>query len=49
MRSKPRRICPPKNRSTSALVFETTDVLKRVKKHVDLFAPVLALKQKLPR
>lgn len=30
------------------LVFETKDVLKRVKKHGDLFAPVLTLKQKLP-
>jgi bifunctional non-homologous end joining protein LigD len=28
--------------------FEATDVLKRVKKHGDLFAPVLELKQKLP-
>jgi len=38
-----------KKKSASALVFETTDVLKRVKKHGDLFAPVLTLKQKLPR
>lgn len=30
------------------LVFETQDVLKRLKKHGDLFAPVLTLKQKLP-
>ncbi|MES2597904.1 MAG: non-homologous end-joining DNA ligase [Verrucomicrobiota bacterium] len=30
------------------LVFETADVLKRVKKLGDLFAPVLTLKQKLP-
>lgn len=32
----------------SALVFETGDVLKRVAKMGDLFAPVLSLKQKLP-
>lgn len=31
-----------------ALVFEADDVLKRVKKWGDLFAPVLTLKQKLP-
>jgi bifunctional non-homologous end joining protein LigD len=30
------------------LVFETTDVLKRVAKTGDLYAPVLSLKQKLP-
>jgi len=30
------------------LSFETKDVIKRVEKHGDLFAPVLALKQKLP-
>jgi bifunctional non-homologous end joining protein LigD len=30
------------------LVFESEDVLKRVKKLGDLFAPVLSLKQKLP-
>lgn len=30
------------------LHFETADVLKRVKKNGDLFAPVLRLKQKLP-
>jgi bifunctional non-homologous end joining protein LigD len=30
------------------LVFETTDVLRRVEEHGDLFAPVLELKQKLP-
>ncbi len=29
--------------------FEAADVLKRVKKHGDLFAPVLELKQKLPK
>ena len=32
----------------SSLVFEATTVLERVKKHGDLFAPVLKLKQKLP-
>jgi bifunctional non-homologous end joining protein LigD len=31
-----------------ALVFEAGDVLKRVEKHGDLFAPVLELKQELP-
>ncbi len=30
------------------LSFETTDVIQRVAKHGDLFAPVLSLKQKLP-
>jgi bifunctional non-homologous end joining protein LigD len=30
------------------LSFEVPEVLKRVKKHGDLFAPVLTLKQKLP-
>jgi bifunctional non-homologous end joining protein LigD len=30
------------------LVFETSDVLRRVEEHGDLFAPVLELKQKLP-
>lgn len=30
------------------LVFETADVLERVERHGDLFAPVLELKQKLP-
>jgi bifunctional non-homologous end joining protein LigD len=37
-----------KKKQASRLTFETTDVLKRVEKHGDLFAPVLALKQKLP-
>ncbi|HEX6205985.1 MAG TPA: non-homologous end-joining DNA ligase [Solirubrobacterales bacterium] len=32
----------------SQLVFEASDVLKRIEKHGDLFAPVLELKQKLP-
>jgi bifunctional non-homologous end joining protein LigD len=36
-------------RDPSALVFEARDVLARVKKRGDLFAPVLTLKQKLPR
>ena len=31
-----------------SLVFEAGEVLKRVEKHGDLFAPVLELKQKLP-
>jgi bifunctional non-homologous end joining protein LigD len=31
-----------------SLVFEASDVLERVEKHGDLFAPVLELKQKLP-
>lgn len=31
-----------------SLVFEAADVLARVEKHGDLFAPVLELKQKLP-
>jgi bifunctional non-homologous end joining protein LigD len=30
------------------LVFETSDVLKRVEKHGDLFAPVLEIEQRLP-
>ena len=32
----------------SHLVFETDDVLKRLEKHGDLFAPVLELEQELP-
>jgi bifunctional non-homologous end joining protein LigD len=32
----------------TGLVFETSDVLKRIEEHGDLFAPVLELKQKLP-
>jgi bifunctional non-homologous end joining protein LigD len=32
----------------SHLVFETDDVLARIEKHGDLFAPVLELKQELP-
>jgi bifunctional non-homologous end joining protein LigD len=37
-----------KKRNSKSIVFETDDVLKRVKKMGDLFAPVLTLKQKLP-
>jgi len=37
-----------KKKNAKLLTFETTDVLKRVKKHGDLFARVLTLKQKLP-
>ncbi len=37
-----------KKKDAARLKFETADVLKRVKKQGDLFAPVLALKQKLP-
>ncbi|HEX5525855.1 MAG TPA: non-homologous end-joining DNA ligase [Solirubrobacterales bacterium] len=33
----------------SSLVFETTDVLDRIDKHGDLFAPVLELEQGLPQ
>ena len=32
----------------NSLVFETSDVLKRIDEHGDLFAPVLELKQQLP-
>jgi bifunctional non-homologous end joining protein LigD len=34
--------------SKKVLVFEAADVLKRVKKWGDLFAPALTIKQKLP-
>jgi bifunctional non-homologous end joining protein LigD len=37
-----------KKKQAGPLTFETTDVLKRVEKLGDLFAPVLTLKQKLP-
>jgi len=37
-----------KSGDASKLVFETDDVLKRIEKQGDLFAPVLELKQKLP-
>jgi bifunctional non-homologous end joining protein LigD len=33
----------------SSLVFETGDVLERIEKHGDLFAPVLELEQELPQ
>jgi bifunctional non-homologous end joining protein LigD len=33
----------------SRVVFETKDVLERIEKHGDLFAPVLELEQKLPQ
>jgi bifunctional non-homologous end joining protein LigD len=33
----------------SALVFETKDVLRRIEKHGDLFAPVLEVEQELPK
>ncbi|HVD39110.1 MAG TPA: DNA primase small subunit domain-containing protein, partial [Solirubrobacterales bacterium] len=33
----------------SSLVFEAGDVLERIEKHGDLFAPVLELEQKLPK
>jgi bifunctional non-homologous end joining protein LigD len=38
-----------KKGDAGSLAFETGDVLKRIEKHGDLFAPVLELKQKLPR
>jgi bifunctional non-homologous end joining protein LigD len=37
-----------KRKNAKLLTFEVGDVLKRVKKYGDLFAPVLKLKQKLP-
>jgi bifunctional non-homologous end joining protein LigD len=37
-----------KKKKAGHLTFETEDVLARVEKHGDLFAPVLTLKQKLP-
>jgi len=37
-----------KKKKGDGLVFESADVLKRVKKLGDLFGPVLTLKQKLP-
>jgi bifunctional non-homologous end joining protein LigD len=36
------------NEDADSLVFEAKDVLKRIEKHGDLFAPVLELRQKLP-
>jgi bifunctional non-homologous end joining protein LigD len=38
-----------KRKDADLLVFEASDVLKRVEKMGDLFAPVLTLKQKLPK
>src|SRR5580704_4729601 len=38
-----------KNKDADFLVFEAAEVLKRVEKMGDLFAPVLKLKQKLPK
>jgi bifunctional non-homologous end joining protein LigD len=37
-----------KKKNPKLLTFEASDVLKRVEKQGDLFAPVLKLKQKLP-
>jgi len=37
-----------KSEDASDLVFETTDVLERIERHGDLFAPVLELEQELP-
>jgi bifunctional non-homologous end joining protein LigD len=37
-----------KKEDASTLVFEATDVLKRIDRHGDLFAPVLELQQELP-
>jgi bifunctional non-homologous end joining protein LigD len=37
-----------KKKDASGLVFETEDVLRRVEKKGDLFAPVLRVRQKLP-
>jgi bifunctional non-homologous end joining protein LigD len=37
-----------KKKNPKLLTFEAADVLNRVEKHGDLFAPVLTLKQKLP-
>ena len=38
-----------KKNDAKHLMFESKDVLKRVQKLGDLFAPVLTLKQNLPR
>jgi bifunctional non-homologous end joining protein LigD len=38
-----------KKKDATLLVFESRQVLERVGKMGDLFAPVLALKQKLPK
>ena len=31
------------------LIFDSADIIRRVKKHGDLFAPVLKMKQRLPK
>jgi bifunctional non-homologous end joining protein LigD len=38
-----------KRKKSDSLMFTSEDVLKRVEQHGDLFAPVLTLKQKLPK
>jgi bifunctional non-homologous end joining protein LigD len=38
-----------KKQDAASLVFEAGDVLKRIERHGDLFAPVLELKQELPQ
>ena len=38
----------PKKGDPGRLVFDSEAVLKRVKKHGDLFEPLLTLKQRLP-
>jgi bifunctional non-homologous end joining protein LigD len=38
-----------KKKDADLLVFEASDVLKRVEKMGDLFEPVLKLKQELPK
>jgi len=37
-----------KKNDAVSLAFETSDVLKRIEKHGDLFEPILRMKQKLP-
>jgi bifunctional non-homologous end joining protein LigD len=38
-----------KKKDANTLVFESEDTLKRVEQHGDLFAPVLKMKQRLPK
>jgi len=38
-----------KRGAAECLVFEAADVLERIEQDGDLFAPVLELKQRLPR
>jgi bifunctional non-homologous end joining protein LigD len=38
-----------KKKDGNLLTFETADVLRRIEKHGDLFAPVQTMKQKLPK